>query len=258
MELEWYTFALTLVAGFVAGIINTLAGSGSVITISLLAFLGLDTHFANATNRVGVMFQTVVAVNNFSKHEKIFNSRIWWYAVPSVLGSILGSILAVNIPEDRLNTIIALLMCVLLCFIIYDPKKWLREQSTIIENHKTPLSLFIFFLIGIYGGFFQAGVGIFMLSSFVLFSGYNLITANALKILLTLIFNIPSFLIFVYSGQIIWPVGLVLALGQGIGAYVAVRFAIRQPNANVWVRRLLIVMVIVGILKFSGLLDKIF
>ncbi len=257
MELEWYTFVLTLVAGFVAGIINTLAGSGSVITISLLVFLGLDTHFANATNRVGVMFQTVVATNNFSKHEKIFNSRLWWYAVPSVLGSILGALIAVKIPEDRLNLMIGILMSVLLFFIVYDPKKWLREQSVLVENYKTPLSIFIFFLIGIYGGFFQAGVGIFMLSSFVLFSGYNLLTANALKILLTLIFNIPSFLIFAFSKQIVWPIGLVLALGQGVGAYFAVRFAIRSPQANVWVRRLLIIMVIVGILKFFGVLDKL-
>lgn len=258
MELEWTTIALTLVAGFVAGIINTLAGSGSVITISLLVFLGLDTHLANATNRVGVVFQTVVATNSLSRREKIFNIRLLWYAIPSVLGSILGSLIAVNIPEDRLNQIIGILMTVLLFFILYDPKKWLREQSNLVENYKNPLSVFIFFLIGIYGGFFQAGVGIFMLSSFVLYSGYNLFTANALKIVLTLLFSIPSLLIFAYNKQIIWPIGIVLALGQGMGAYFAVKFAMNQPKANVWVRRLLIVMVVVAILKFFGILEKIF
>jgi uncharacterized membrane protein YfcA len=115
---------------------------------------------------------------------------------------------------------------------------------------KSPLTIIIFFAIGVYGGFIQAGVGIFLLAGLVLVSGYSLGAGNGIKLLIVFSLSIPALFIFFYHGQVHIGYGLLMALFQSIGAWLAVRFVARVPNANVWIHRLLILMVAAAAVRF--------
>jgi uncharacterized membrane protein YfcA len=253
--LEWYEPILILLAGFVAGIINTLAGSGSVVTISLLVFLGLDPKMANGTNRIGVLLQSITGAKTFIADKSILPKSIGWQLWPSIAGAIVGSLIATEIDDRLMGTIIGWLFVVLLYLIIMKPKEWLRKEAILRENSKSFISVLMFFGIGIYGGFIQAGVGIFLLSALVLYAGYTLNTSNAIKLICVTAFTIPALAIFVWKGQVIWMYGLLMAVGQMFGAYIAARFAMNHEKANLWVRRLLIVVIIISIIKFLRLYE---
>lgn len=249
-------YALAIVAGIVAGIINTLAGSGSAVTLPMLAALGLDASTANATNRVGVALQNITGIATYQQSGKLEVGSGAWLTGTAMVGSILGAYLATQLNKDQMELAIGLLMIVILITIFVNPKKWLREQSEVQPGRPSPLNLAIFFAIGIYGGFIQAGVGVFLLSALVLGAGYTLVHANGVKLMIVLALTLVALVVFILSPvQINWGIGLLMAVGQSIGAWAAARFATRIPNANLWVRRLLIVVVVYSIFKYLGILD---
>ena len=100
--MEWYVWVLTILGGFAAGFINTLAGSGSLITLPILIFLGLPANVANGTNRVGALLQTVVSVITFKRRGNFDLKGSQWLIFPAVLGSIPGALIAVDLNDDPL------------------------------------------------------------------------------------------------------------------------------------------------------------
>ena len=148
-------------------------------------------------------------------------------------------------------------MVIMLVVILVKPRRWLIERSEVEPDHCRASSVVVFFLIGIYGGFIQAGVGIFLLAGLVLHAGHSLVRANALKVLAVLVFTIPALVVFLWYNQVHWGFGLLLGSGQCVGAYIAATFATRSKNAAVWIRWLLILIVIGSILKMFGVLDFI-
>ena len=85
--MEWYLYPLVILAGIVAGVINTLAGSGSLVTLPMLVFLGLPSNVANATNRVGVVLQNIVGITTFQRSGKLNLSNSLWLVLASVPGA---------------------------------------------------------------------------------------------------------------------------------------------------------------------------
>ncbi|MCB0046425.1 MAG: sulfite exporter TauE/SafE family protein [Caldilineaceae bacterium] len=248
-------YLLAIAAGILAGIINTLAGSGSLVTLPMLIFLGLPANVANGTNRVGVIFQNIVGIATFRRHGSLDVGGGVWYVIPAVLGAIVGARIAVDINEQMMNYVIGAVMVIMLFVILLDPKKWLRDQSEVQPGRPGFLTLALFFVIGIYGGFIQAGVGIFLLAGLVLGAGYNLAGANALKLVIVLALSLSAIAVFILNDQVAWGLGLLMAVGQSIGAWLAARFAATNPNANVWVRRLLIAIILFSIVKLFGIWD---
>ncbi|MEZ4861587.1 MAG: sulfite exporter TauE/SafE family protein [Caldilineaceae bacterium] len=255
MAIGWYAYPLAIIAGIVAGIINTLAGSGSLVTLPMLVFLGLPANVANGTNRIGVLLQNVVGISTFYQRGQLDLRGGLWLVGPAVLGSIIGARIAVDLNERWMNYTIGAVMVIMLFVILLKPDRWLRQQSVVQSGRPSLLTLGIFLLVGAYGGFIQAGVGIFLLAAMVLGTGYTLVHANAIKLLIVFAFTIPALAIFFVNGQVNWGLGLLMAVGQSIGAWLAATFATSNKDANRWVRRLLITVIIVSILKFFGVLD---
>ncbi len=246
--LDWMIF---MVAGIVAGIINTLAGSGSLITLPIFVFLcGLPATIANGTNRVGVLFQSAVGLHAYQKSGAISFEGSIWLVVPTVLGAILGSLIAVDLNEETMNLVLGLLMVFMMIVLLIKPSRWLHDLPVAKERNKHPLTIAAFFLIGVYGGFIQAGVGIFLLAGLVLISRYTLRSGNGIKLLIVLIFAIPTLAVFLWFNQVHLGYGLAMALFQAIGAYLAVKFVVHIKNADVWIHRLLIAIVAIAAAKF--------
>jgi uncharacterized membrane protein YfcA len=245
MDYSWWEYGFLVGGGFLAGVINTLAGNGSAITLPLLISLGMPANIANATNRVGVLMQTLVAVLTLrrSKRTRILIRRSLWYYIPTILGSVGGALLAIDIDPEMLKLIIGFLMLFILATLLLRPKKWLKNTDP-GKSKKTPLQWFIFFAIGFYGGFIQMGIGIMILSSLVLLAHYSLRDANIIKLMVAFIMIIPAFLIYFMSGDIRWIPGLILALGAGVGAWFGTRYVLYHPKARDYIRYLLIVIVL--------------
>jgi uncharacterized membrane protein YfcA len=252
-ELPWYLYLAVIAAGFAAGFINTLAGSGSLITLPLLIFLGLPANVANGTNRVAILMQNVVGVSSF-RQQKVLDVRGGlMLAAPATAGAIIGAQIAVNLNEEVMRIVIGALMVVMLVVILIRPKRWLEGRSEAVDHRFTWLQLLIFFAIGVYGGFIQAGVGIFLLAGLVLNAGYDLVRGNAVKVLIVLCFTVAALAVFVINGQVVWAIGLILGVGNMLGAWVAARMAVERGAT--FVRWVLIAVVAVSGAKLLGVFD---
>ncbi|HEY8521743.1 MAG TPA: sulfite exporter TauE/SafE family protein, partial [Gammaproteobacteria bacterium] len=193
----WLLAAVPL-TGFIAGFVNTLAGSGSLVTLPMLILLGLPANVANGTNRVGVLIQNVVAVGTFRRGGALPTNGAWALVVPSVLGSIAGAALAVDLDETLLRRTIGVLMLVMLAIMLLKPERWLQEHRP-VQGRRLWAQVPVFFAIGVYGGFIQAGVGIFLIAGLVLGAGFELVRANAVKNLIVLVFTAAALVVFVFN-----------------------------------------------------------
>lgn len=251
--MEWYIYIAVVAAGFAAGFINTLAGSGSLITLPLLIFLGLPANVANGTNRIAILLQNVVSVSSFRRQRVLDLRRGLMLAAPAVIGGIIGAQIAVSLDEEMIRRVIGVLMVVMLVVMVVRPKRWLSGRPESLSERPGLMQLLIFFGIGAYGGFIQVGVGVFLLAGLVLSAGYDLVRANAVKVLIILCFTALALVVFVINKQVDWFVGLILAMGNMTGAWVAARMAVKRGAG--FVRWLLMAVVIVSAVVFLGLID---
>lgn len=253
-EIAWYFYPLLIMAGVLAGVINTLAGSGSAVTLSLLLFLGLDANVANGTNRIGAITQCGTALLAYRKSGKLnfLAKKSLYLIIFTFIGAMIGAYAATRFNPDDMETVIGYMMIVMFFVILVKPKRWLRETNLDV-NINTPISFVIFFCIGLYAGFIQMGMGIMFLAALVLRAQFSLTDSNIIKIIIVFAFIIPVFAIFVFAGQVHWIYGILLATGQGIGAWLAARFALQHPRANIIVHRLLIAVVLFAIAKIFKL-----
>lgn len=239
--MDSWEYIILILGGIAAGIINTLAGNGSAITLSLLIFTGMPADIANATNRIGAAAQTITAVSSLrrtSRTRVLFKDGLW-FLIPSIIGSVIGALIAVEVNPDTLRTVIGIVMMGLLITMITNPKKWAR-QTNVGKSHKTVLNWAMIFLIALYGGFLQMGIGIMLLSVLVLVAQYSLRDANVIKLLIALTFVLPAFAVFILSGEIRWIPGMLLAAGQAVGAFIGARYILFLPKANLIIKWLLI------------------
>ena len=249
MELEWYHYLIAIVGSALAGAINTLAGNGSAITLTILTeLLGLPGNVANGTNRVGVWTQSMAGAYAFHKNGKLDVKESKWYILLTVIGAIGGIITAVYVSNEQFLGVFRFLLVAMFVVILVKPKRWLRETDT---SKKPALWLVIplFLAMGFYGGFIQMGMGIFFLAIMVLGARYSLIDANAVKIVVVAIYTVIALAIFQYRGLIDWKIGLIMAIGQTFGGYYTALFATKYEKANIWAHRVLVVVVIFAILK---------
>jgi len=248
----WYIVPAVIGAGFLAGFINTLAGSGSLVTLPMLIYIGLPPTVANGTNRVAIVLQNVVAGTSFHRRDLLDLRGIFILGLPAVAGSVVGAQIAVNLNEALMRRSIGAVMAIMLVVILVRPQRWFQGTIERFEAWPSPLQLLIFFAIGVYGGFIQAGVGIFLLAGLVLSVGYDLVRANAVKIGLVFFFTLFALAVFVRNGQVDWMVGLILSVGNMLGAWVAAKVAAEKGAA--WVRRLLVAIVIVSAADLLGII----
>lgn len=226
--MEWWVYTIVVIVGIISGFINTLAGSGSLITLPLLIFIGLPANVANGTNRIAILLQSVVGVSAF-KQKKVFEWREGiWLTIPASLGALIGAVVAVDINDALMNKIIGVLLVVMFFLILYKPEQWVKEQADGAHAKPTLLRILVFFGIGFYGGFIQAGVGFFLLAGLVLGAGFDLLKANAIKVLIVLAFTVVALVVFIANSQVNYLIGLMLGAGSMLGAWIATRVAVKQ------------------------------
>ena len=225
--MEWYTYIIVVGIGVVAGIINTLAAGGSMLTLPVLMALGLPPNMANGTNRIAIFLQNVVGVGSYHRERVMDFPSGFRVGIPAAAGAIAGAFIAVNLNDEVMKLAIAGVMIVVFFLILLNPNRWIKSHE---EHPPIPywLQAIIFFFVGIYGGFIQAGVGFFLLTGLVLAGGYELVKANTLKIFIILLYTPVALLIFFLHGDVDLKLGLILAVGNMAGAWIGTRMVIRR------------------------------
>jgi len=250
-DIAWYIYLIISLAGILAGFINTIAGSGSLITLPLLMFAGLPANVANGTNRIAILLQNIIGVSQFKK-QKILDTKTGLYlSIPTTVGALIGAFIAIDIDERMMKLSIGVLLIIMFFLVLFQPDKWVKEKAGSIKAKPSIVQIIIFFFIGIYGGFIQAGVGFFLLSGLVLGIGYDLLKANALKLLLILGYTPFALLVFIYHKQINFELGFTLAIGNMIGAFIASKTAHRLGNS--FIRYVLLLILLISATKLFGL-----
>lgn len=244
--MEWYHYILIVAVGIVAGIINTLAAGGSLLTLPVLMALGLPPNMANGTNRIAIFLQNVVGVGSFHKEKVMDFPSGFKVGIPAAIGAIAGAFIAVNLNDEAMKLAIAGVMILVFFLMLLKPNRWINSHE---EHPPIPywVQVVVYFFVGVYGGFIQAGVGFFLLSSLVLASGYELLKANALKLFVILLYTPLAIVIFFIHGDVNLWMGLVLAVGNMTGAWIGTRMAVRRGAK--FIRYFVLVAILVAATK---------
>jgi len=244
---------ILIVAGIFVGFINTLAGGGSVISLSVFMFMGLSPTIANGTNRITIAMQTLTAVASFKQQKVLEHKKAIILSIPALIGSFIGALIAVDINDIIFERVFAGVMIVMLFFILFKPQKYLYGREEILKKKINIWQILIFFFIGIYGGFIQVGMGYFLLAGIVLGAGFDLVKANAVKVFIALSIVLVALTIFLINSQVQWIPGLIMGAGSIVGALIASRLAVKK-GIN-FVRYVIIVLICIFFIHFSGILN---
>ena len=246
-EIESYTIAF--IGTLIAGGINTLAGNGSAITLTILTeILGLPPNVANGTNRIGIFTQSAIASLVFKKGGQLKPAKHKKYIIPIIIGAIAGGILAINVSNEQFKAVFKFMMVFMFLAVLIKPKRWLRATD---DDFNPPWYVYVPLLLGLgfYGGFIQMGMGVFFLVIMVLGMRVNIIESNAIKGFVIAIYTLLLIAIFHYQGMIDWKLGSIMAVGQTLGGYLKAKFASRNKKADQVAYYVLIVVMVLAIAK---------
>lgn len=244
---EWYHYVLLIVVGFAVGFINTLAGGGSLLSLPVLIFLGLPPSVANGTNRVAIVIQTAIATAGFkSKGVSTFPFNVY-LGISAFLGSIIGANIAVDIKGETFNKILSIVMIVVVLIIIFKPKIKIEDLQERLTGKYLWVGIIAFFFFGIYGGFINAGLGFIMILFLHYVNHMNLVRANVTKVVVVFIYMLSALAVFVLNDKVNWKIGLILAIGNGSGAWLASRISVNKGDG--FIKTFLVVMVVIMSIK---------
>lgn len=229
--------------GLVAGLVNVIAGGGSFLTVPLMIFLGLPATVANGTNRLAIITQNVGAVWSFKRKGLISREWLVMGAPAAVIGAVIGTLAAVRIGDLAFQRVLAVMMVALTAWTLWKPlPKTVGEAGAAPTGARRLAFIAGFFVVGLYGGFIQAGVGFIMLA-LTTAGGLDLIRGNAVKVTLALLFTPLTLLVFAMSGKVDWAMAVWLAAGNWVGGLAGVHVQVLKGHA--WVRNVVTATIVV-------------
>ena len=256
--------ALVSGGGVIAGVVNAMAGGGSLLTVPLLTLAGLPGGVANGTNRVGIWVQNAGSALSFRREGVSGVAQAGPVILPVLAGSLIGAVVVSQLADETFERLFGFLMIPLLILSLRPPRARVRRRppSSVgaavslpaadersVAPWPTWVSATAFFAIGLYGGAIQAGVGLIITMALAR-SGIDLVLANAIKVILLLALTTVAVPVFVIEGQVDWPFAAVLAVGYGIGGVLGARIAVRGGEKVI--RPVLVGAVVVLALSMIG------
>lgn len=254
MTTDFTSLLLVFVTAVAAGAMNSIAGGGTLLTFPLLIWLGLDGKMANATSTIGLWAGSLGGAWGY-RSEVMHQSALFWpFFLSSLLGGIVGSLVFLYTEKGTFNDIVPwLILIATLMFASQSVLKKLigKKGETHFHPNRWPLVAGIQFLVGIYGGYFGAGMGILMLAILALLGLTNIHRMNGIKNIAATVINGVTIIFFVsYSlldpnrVQIHWPIAVAMLIGACIGGYGCSGFAKKLPISVV--RWIVIIIGLVG------------
>jgi uncharacterized protein len=244
--MELYEIPLVIFTGFIAAFLNTVGGGGSLFSVPILTFLGFPITTANATSRVAILFQNVFAVAGFrSKGIELPWPYSLYLGISSLFGGWIGAVLASRIADEVFNKIFVGVMILSVFLILYDPFKSKGPERLNVKSQV--IGTILFFFIGIYGGFVQAGIGFMVIAVLSIVNNLSLVKSNYVKVFAAIVYTLVSVVVFAMEGKIMWITGLILAIGHALGGWYASRWSV--DKGEVWIKRVMIVSILAMAVK---------
>ena len=247
----WFTdlgllkILFTFFGGIVAGLYGSSVGSGGLVSLPVLILVGLPTHIAIATNRFAAAFLEVTAALRFRKEMRFNIPFALQLGALAAMGAIIGSNVVLSIEPQMLNSVVAAALVWVLCILILRKKIGMGYKLKLGKHH---LILLIFgtFLLGLYGGFFGAGFGTFIMKLLVA-TGYSYLNGAALSRVIGSVMSIVATATFAYHGVIDYSLGISLGIGYAIGGWIGAGISIKRGDK--YIRVLLLIVIIISIAK---------
>ena len=217
--------ALLILAAFIAGFVDAIAGGGALITLPALLLAGLPPLEALATNKLQGGFGAATALVNYTRGGQVRPQDQLAMAAIAAVASVLGTIVARLVPVEMLRMIMPLLLVALAVF--FAMRRGLSDDDRVARMRPGVFAVTLVPLVGAYDGFFGPGTGTFYMIGFVLLAGHGILKATAHTKLLNLSSNLGSFLVFIPTGAVHWGLGLAMAAAQIAGATFGARLAMR-------------------------------
>ncbi len=253
MITAWYDYILIGLAAVGAGVVNALAGGGTLISFPMLTAVGVPTVAANVTNTValvpGYLGATLAQLNDLRPQKQ----RLWLYLPTGVIGGVLGGLLLLNTGEKLFSEVVPYLILLASALLaVSDPvRNWLMRRmgrggamASVAGWGVLPVGL-----AAIYGGYFGAGASVIILAALGLVMSDSLTRLNALKQIISFSVNLAAAIFFIFSGKVVWPAALVLMGCALLGGVLGGRLAGRiKPSTLRWI--VVVIGVIVAIYYF--------
>ncbi len=252
MSLSAVDIVLILVAGVGAGTINTIVGSGSLITFPTLVALGYSPLVANVTNTVGIFPGSLSGAIGYRRELTGQRARIIRLGAISAVGAITGAVLLLALPERVFDAVVPVIIAIAVALVLIQPRlrAWLATRERETKDYRGRTTQSAVYASAIYGGYFGAAQGVLLIG--ILGAGLNetLQRVNALKNVLAMIVNLVSAIVFVFVATIAWEAALLIAVGSIIGGQIGAGVGRRLPP---WLLR--VVIVVVGVLAIIRLVS---
>lgn len=242
---EIITFLLILLTGAAAGFFDSVIGAGGLISVPALVFFGLPPQVAIATDRFGTIGQNLTALLKFWRAKKIVWKFVPVLAVISLIGSIIGAKILLDIDPKVLQKAVGILLLILLPLIFLRQKIGIQRNE--VSKSKKITGFLIYFLIMIFGGFFGQGTGPLIFYTLTYFLGLTMIEVLATGVIPWLVLSLSSLIIFALNGIIDYRKGIVLLIGMAVGGYIGAHVALKK--GNLWVKYLFVLFVIIAGIK---------
>ena len=236
---------LIAAAAFAAGLINAVAGGGTLVSFPALLWAGRDPVFANATSTVALWPASLAGAYGFRRELKGGRRWVLLFGAPSLAGGVLGAVLLLRTPSETFGRLVPfLILFATLLLALQEPLARRlgagREEGAPPTRRWLAGAAFFQFLVGVYGGYFGAGIGILMLAALGLLGFDDIHRMNALKNLLAILINGVAAAYFVFSGAVVWADVLVMTFAAVAGGYAGARLAYRLGRP--FVRRAVVVI----------------
>lgn len=221
MDLSALEILALLVGGVFAGIVNTIAGGGSLLTVPMLVMIGLPGTVANGTNRVAVLAQSLMATWRFGAEGVPGVRAALPVAAPLLLGATAGAVGVSMLSSQAFEKLFGVFMVLFLVAAIFGPA--LSQEQRELDPRFAWVS---FLLIGLYGGAVQAGVGVLLVFALSR-AGHDLVLSNSIKVVVIALFTTAAVAVFIYQGQVLWLPAILLSVSMSLGAAIGARLAVR-------------------------------
>jgi uncharacterized membrane protein YfcA len=240
---------ILLIAGLGCGLVNTLASSGSAISLPVLLLFGLSPLDANATNRLSVLFGSLMALRTFQAKAEVNWRAGLKMVIPATLGSVAGVLAAERIPGRSMALVITAAVMAALLLLVTKMKKGLERPPAAVAGITTAGMIALLF-VGFWLGFIVLDGATYLLLVLILMFHYDLVHANALKALLGVATTLVPMAMFSGHGSIRLPEGLVMAAGSIAGGYIGARLAMHE-RAKFWLYHTLVAVLLLEIIHLG-------
>ena len=226
--------AIILLAGIAAGVINVIAGAGTLITFPTLLALGIPPVTANVSNTVGLVPGSIAGAYGYRRELKGQWRSITWMALFSAIGGVVGGVLLLILPAEAFSAVVPYLLLVAALLSAIQPRvaRFVRRKSAETAHDTRPLSFGLVLGIlatGVYGGYFGAAQGVVLLALLGILWSTDMHRANGAKNVLAGVANVVSAGIFISSGMVDWMVVLLIGVGSATGGWLGARIGRRLP-----------------------------